>query len=162
MAMAEKDKKASKGEKLIASNRKAHFNYFLSDYLEVGLSLSGTEIKSIRAGHCSLSDSYIMFRNNEAFVVGMDISPYEMGNIFNHEPKRDRKVLMHKSEIRKYEEAIKIKGYTVVPVRCYLKRGKAKLEIALAKGKDIYDKRDTIKDRDIKRKISEAMKEKNG
>jgi SsrA-binding protein len=162
MAMAAKDKKAATSEKLIATNRKAHFEYFLSDYLEAGISLTGTEIKSLRQGHCSLADSYVMFRNGEAFICGMDISPYERGNIFNHEPKADRKLLLHKSEIRKYAEQVQVKGYTVVPVRCYLKRGKAKIEIALAKGKNEYDKRDTIKDRDAKRQIDREIKERNG
>jgi SsrA-binding protein len=160
-AQGTKAAKATSGEKLIASNRKAHFDYFLSDYLEVGLSLCGTEIKSLRAGHCSLSDAYVLFKGNEAYICGMDIPPYEMGNIFNHEPKRDRKLLMHKAEILKYEQAVQVKGYTLVPVKCYLKRGKAKLEIALAKGKNVYDKRDTIKDRDIKRKLDEATKERS-
>jgi SsrA-binding protein len=158
--MAQKDLKAN-NRKLIASNRKAHYEYFLSDYLEAGISLSGTEIKALRAGKCSLSDSYVMFRNEEAFVCGMDISPYDKGNIFNHEPKRDRKLLLHKAEIRKYAEAVSVKGYTVVPVEVYLKKGRAKVEIALAKGKNAYDKRDVIKDRDIKRHIDEAIKERN-
>src|SRR5574344_1360153 len=107
------------GEKLVASNRKAHFDYFLSDYLEAGIELTGTEIKSLRAGHCSLSDAYVMFKNDEAFVIGMDIAIYEQGNIFNHEPKRDRKLLLHKSQIRDYEKKATVDGYTVVPVRVY-------------------------------------------
>ncbi len=156
--MADKDKS---DRKLIATNRKAHFEYFLSDYLEAGISLSGTEIKSLRAGKCSLSDAYVMFRGDEAFIVGMDIAQYSKGNIFNHEPKRDRKLLLHKSEIRKFEQNVTIKGYTVIPVEVYLKKGKAKVEIALAKGKNLYDKRDTIKDRDIKRHIDMEIKERN-
>jgi len=147
--------------KIVASNRKAHFEYFLSDYTEAGISLTGTEIKSLRAGKCSLSDAYIMFRGDEAYVVGMDIAQFDKGNIFNHEPKRDRKLLLHKYEIRKFEEDVKLKGYTVIPVQVYLKRGKAKIEIALGKGKNIYDKRDTIKDRDIKRHIDAELKERN-
>lgn len=147
--------------KLVASNKKAHFEYFLSDYLEAGLSLTGTEIKSIRAGKCSLSDAYVVFKGSSAFIIGMDISQYDKGNIFNHEPKRDRQLLLHKVEIRKLQDQVKLKGYTVVPTRLYLKKGKAKIEIALAKGKNIYDKRDTIKDRDVKRHIDAEIKERN-
>ncbi|MFA6796910.1 MAG: SsrA-binding protein SmpB [Bacilli bacterium] len=149
------------GVRLIASNRKANFEYFLSEFLEVGISLCGTEIKSIRQGHCSLSDTYITFKNGEAIISGMNIPEYEKGNIFNHDPKRDRKLLMHKYEIRKYFEASKEKGFTVVATKCYLKKGKAKLVIALAKGKNTRDKRDVIKKREVERNISKTIKEFN-
>lgn len=156
--MAVKDNGKS-GEKLIATNRKAHFEYFLSDYLEAGIALFGTEIKSLRAGHCSLADSYVLFRGSEAFIVGMDISLYEKGNIFNHDPKRERKLLMHKDQILKYAQAVQVKGYTLIAVKCYLKKGKAKLELALGKGKNLYDKRQTIKNRDIDKKLAQTVKE---
>ncbi len=144
--------------KLIASNHKANYLYFLSDFIEVGIQLYGTEIKSLRLGHCSLTEAYVGFHNNEAFIYNMDIPIYEFGNIFNHEPKRVRKLLLHKNEILKMENNCKLKGYTVVPVKCYIKNGKAKLQIALGKGKTNYDKREVIKNRDIDRKIQKEYK----
>ncbi len=145
--------------KLIATNHRARFDYFLSDYTECGLVLSGTEIKSIRAGHVSLTGSFVDIRNGECYVVGMNISPYKEGNIFNEDPIRDRKLLLHKDQIRKLYKAKDQAGYTVVPVECYLVRGKAKLEIALGRGKKAYDKRETIKERDIKRRMDKAKKD---
>ena len=121
------------------------FEYFLSDYTEAGLALAGTEIKSVRLGHASLSESYVVIKNNEAYILGMNISEYDKGNIFNHDPLRVRKLLLHKHEIRKFQQAIQEKGYTLIATKLYLKKGKAKLEIALAKGKNIHDKRETIK-----------------
>lgn len=150
-----------KGEvsiKLIASNRRAHFDYFLSDFLEAGISLTGTEIKSMRAGHCSLSGAFIDFRNGEAYVVGMNIPEYKYGNIFNHDPIRDRKLLLHKYQINKFMRAIKLDGYTIVPTKIYFKKGRAKIEVALAKGKKNYDKRETIKEREVARNINKAVK----
>ena len=141
------------GIKIITSNKKAHFNYFLSEFTECGLVLMGTEIKSLRTHGCSLNDSYIVIRNGEMEVINMHINPYDKGNIFNHDPLRNRKLLLHKKEIRWFDEKIKRDGYTIVPTRVYLKRGRAKIEIALAKGKKLYDKRETIKQRDIKRGI---------
>ena len=141
------------GIKIITSNKKAHFNYFLSEFTECGLALLGTEIKSLRTHGCSLNDSYIVIRNGEMEVINMHINPYDKGNIFNHDPLRNRKLLLHKKEIRWFDEKIKRDGYTIVPTRVYLKRGRAKIEIALAKGKKLYDKRETIKQRDIKRSI---------
>ena len=141
------------GIKIITSNKKAHFNYFLSEFTECGLVLVGTEIKSLRTHGCSLNDSYIVIRNGEMEVINMHINPYDKGNIFNHDPLRNRKLLLHKKEIRWFDEKIKRDGYTIVPTRVYLKRGRAKIEIALAKGKKLYDKRETIKQRDIKRSI---------
>lgn len=139
--------------KIISTNKKAYFNYFLSDFTECGIALKGTEIKSLRVHSCSLSDSYIVFRNHEAEVINMHINPYDKGNIFNHDPLRNRKLLLHKAEIRFFEDAIKKGGYTVVPTKAYFKNGKCKLEIALAKGKKLYDKRETIKERDLKREM---------
>ena len=139
------------GIKIITSNKKAHFNYFLSEFTECGLVLVGTEIKSLRTHGCSLNDAYVVIRNNEMEVLNMHINPYDKGNIFNHDPLRTRKLLLHKKEIRWFDEKIKRDGYTIVPTRVYLKRGRAKIEIALAKGKKLYDKRETIKQRDIKR-----------
>ena len=139
--------------KLITSNKKAHFNYFLSDLTECGLVLVGTEIKSLRWHGCSLSDAYIVIRNEEMYVLNMHINPFDKGNIFNHDPLRTRKLLLHKKEIRFFEDKVKRGGYTIVPTRVYFKKGKAKMEIALAKGKKLYDKRETIKQRDIKRSI---------
>ena len=146
------------GIKIVFQNKKASFNYFLSDFLEAGLSLTGTEIKSIKAHKVSLNDSYITFKNGEAFIINMNISEYEKGNIFNHDPLRTRKLLLHKNEILKFEQKTIKDGYTVVPTKLYLKKGRAKLEIALGKGKKLYDKRETIKARDDKRDMAKAMK----
>ncbi len=141
------------GIKIIAQNKKAHFNYFLSDFTECGISLMGTEIKSLRLHSCSISDSYIVFRGEEAEIINMHINPYEQGNIFNHDPLRSRKLLMHKKEIYWFMDKIKKGGYTVVPTKVYFRNGKAKVEIALAKGKKLYDKRETIKQRDVERDL---------
>lgn len=145
-------------QKTIADNRKARHDYELYDRYEAGLELKGTEIKSIRRGKVQLKDSYISFYNNEAYIKGMHISPYEFGNIFNHDETRGRKLLLHKKEIRKLYQDTRIKGYTVVPVRLYLSKGLAKLEIALAKGKNLHDKRESQKAKDAKREIEKALK----
>lgn len=145
-------------QKTIADNRKARHDYELYDRYEAGLELKGTEIKSIRRGKVQLKDSYISFYNNEAYIKGMHISPYEFGNIFNHDETRDRKLLLHKKEIQKLYQDTRIKGYTVVPVRLYLSKGLAKLEIALAKGKNLHDKRESQKAKDAKREIEKALK----
>ena len=145
-------------QKTIADNRKARHDYELYDRYEAGLELKGTEIKSIRRGKVQLKDSYISFYNNEAYIKGMHISPYEFGNIFNHDETRDRKLLKQKKEIRKLYQDTRIKGYTVVPVRLYLSKGLAKLEIALAKGKNLHDKRESQKAKDAKREIEKALK----
>ena len=145
-------------QKTIADNRKARHDYELYDRYEAGLELKGAEIKSIRRGKVQLKDSYISFYNNEAYIKGMHISPYEFGNIFNHDETRDRKLLLHKKEIRKLYQDTRIKGYTVVPVRLYLSKGLAKLEIALAKGKNLHDKRESQKAKDAKREIEKALK----
>lgn len=145
--------KTKENIKIIASNRKAHFNYFLSDFLECGIELKGTEIKSLRVHSCSLNDSYIIIRNEEAYILNMHINPYEQGNIFNHDPLRTRKLLLHKKEIKWLLDKTKRDGYTIIPTKVYLSKGKAKVEIALGKGKKNYDKRETIKNRDIERKL---------
>lgn len=145
-------------EKVIAVNRKARHEYFLEDFFEAGLVLTGTEIKSIRKGAVQFKDAYIDFIDGEAWIRDMHIAAYDHGNLFNHEETRMRKLLLHKLEIRKLSAKVKIKGYTVVPTRLYLKDGRAKMEIALAKGKELHDKRSTLKERDAKREIEKAMK----
>ncbi|MDO4520454.1 MAG: SsrA-binding protein SmpB [Erysipelotrichaceae bacterium] len=151
--MAEKSR-----EKTVAMNRRASHDYFLEDRYECGLVLTGTEIKSIRDGKVQFKDSYISIYKGEAWIKGMHISPYKYGNIFNVDEERDRKLLLHKYEIQKLHMKVKTKGYTLVPVRMYLKNGRAKLEIALAKGKNLVDKRETQKLRDAKREMEKALK----
>ncbi len=146
------------GIKIITNNSKARFNYFLEDFLECGIELKGSEIKSIRKTGASLQDAYVLFRNGEAYLLNMHVAPYENGNIFNHEPNRTRKLLLHKKEIKKMEQKATEKALTVVPTKIYLKRGKLKVEIALAKGKKLYDKRETIKKRDDERMMAKAKK----
>ena len=145
--------------KIVAYNRKASHDYFLEDRFEAGLELQGTEIKSVRNGKVQLKDAYISFVNNEAFVKEMHISPYTYGNRFNHDETRVRKLLLHREEIRRLQQKVQQKGYTVVPISVYLSRGKAKMEIALAKGKKLHDKRESEKERDAKREIEKAMKQ---
>ena len=148
----------SSNQKTVAENRKARHEYELYDRFEAGLELQGTEIKSIRRGKVQMKDSYVSFQNGQAYIKGMHISPYEFGNRFNHDEIRDRKLLLHKKEILKLEQATRIKGYTVVPVRLYLNHGLAKLEIALARGKNLHDKREAQKEKDAKREIEKALK----
>ena len=144
--------------KVLVSNNKAKFLYFLEDFLECGIELKGSEIKSIRHNGASLKDSYVIFKNGEAFLLNIHIAPYEHGNNFNHEPNRTRKLLMHKKEIVKMEQKAKEKVMTVVPTKVYLKKGKLKIEIALAKGKKLFDKRETIKKRDDERMMAKMKK----
>lgn len=132
-------------------NRKARYDYFIEETYESGIVLTGTEIKSIRDGKCNLKDSYATIKNGEVFVLNMHISHYEKGNIFNHEETRTRKLLLKKLEIKKLKNKLEVEGYTLVPIKLYLKNGKAKLLLGVAKGKKNYDKRETIKQRDIKR-----------
>jgi len=139
------------GIKVISTNRKAHFEYFLLEHFEAGIQLYGSEIKSIRAGQVSLVEAYIRVDGNEAWLVNAHIAPYEAANRFNHDPIRDRRLLLHKREIRELWDSVRQKGVTVVPVKMYLKDGLAKLEIAIAKGKKLYDKRDEIAKRDLER-----------
>lgn len=148
----------AKGVRLVADNRKARHDYELFDRYEAGLELKGTEIKSVRKGKVQLKDSYISIKDNQAFIKGMHISAYEFGNRFNHDEARDRRLLLHKNEILKLDQYVRVKGYTLVPVRCYISHGLCKLEIALAKGKNLHDKRETAKKRDAEREIRKAMK----
>ena len=140
------------------NNRKAKYDYEIFDTYEAGISLTGTEIKSIRKGNCNLKDSYVVIRKSEAYVINMHISHYKEGNIFNQEETRTRKLLLHKKEILKLDDKIKISGYTIVPIKLYFKNNKAKLLIGIAKGKKAYDKRETIKERDINRSIQKQLK----
>lgn len=144
--------------KSIAYNRKARHDYFIEDTYEAGIELFGTEIKAIRKGSAQLKDSYVDFVNGQAYVKEMYIGPYDHGNRFNHEERRDRRLLLHKQEIRTLANKVKIKGYTVVPLDLYLENGLAKLEIALAKGKDLYDKRQSEKEKDAKREIEKSIR----
>lgn len=144
--------------KVISFNRKASHDYFLEDRFEAGLMLLGTEIKSIRKGSVQLKDAFISFINDEAIIKEMHIPPYDFGNRFNHDETRPRKLLLHREEITKLQTKVKLKGYTVVPVSLYLEKGMAKMEIALAKGKNLHDKRNTEKERDAQREIQKAMK----
>ncbi|MDD2625320.1 MAG: SsrA-binding protein SmpB [Bacilli bacterium] len=134
-------------------NRKAKFDYFISDTYESGIVLKGTEIKSIREGKCNLKDSYVVIRNNEAYLLNAHISAYEKGNIFNHEETRTRKLLLNKMEILKLSSKINVEGYTLIPLKLYFKNGRAKLLIGVAKGKKEFDKRETIKERDVEREM---------
>lgn len=144
--------------KIIATNRKAGFEYFLLDRFEAGLSLQGSEIKSIRAGQISITESFIEVNKSDAWLIEAHISPYEQANRFNHDPKRARRLLLHKKEIRELWEAVRQKGVTVVPTRLYLKNGRAKIEIAIAKGKKLHDKRAIIAERDAERDSDREMR----
>ena len=132
-------------------NRKAKFDYFIESEIEAGIVLKGTEIKSVRKGSVDIKDTYIRIKNNEAYVINMYIAKYEEGNIFNHDERRERKLLLHKKEIQKLNELISKDGYTLVPLKIYLKKNLAKIIIGVCKGKKNYDKRESIKERDLKR-----------
>ncbi|MBQ7481561.1 MAG: SsrA-binding protein SmpB [Lachnospiraceae bacterium] len=147
--------------KLIANNKKAYHEYFIEDKYEAGIALFGTEIKSLRQGKCSIKESYIQIQNNEVYIIGMHISPYEKGNIFNRDPLRTRKLLLHRYEIRKLTGKIAEKGYTIVPLQVYLKGSLVKVEIGLAKGKKLYDKRQDIAKKDMKREAERDFKIRN-
>ena len=147
-----------KGIKIAAQNRKAFHDYFVEDRYEAGIELFGTEVKSIRAGTLNLKDAYCTVKDGELFVHGMHISPYEKGNIFNKDPVRTRKLLMHKREIRKLHALVKQDGYTLVPLSVYFKDARVKLEVGLCKGKKNYDKRDSAAKRDAQREIERTMK----
>ena len=139
-------------------NRKAKYDYIIEDTYEAGIALTGTEIKSIREGKVNLKDSYAIIRNNEIYLLNTHISAYEKGNIFNHEETRTRKLLMHKREILKLNNKVTLEGYTLIPLKIYFIKGKAKIQIGLCKGKKNYDKRQTIKERDMKREIAKGDK----
>ena len=149
------------GIKEIASNRKAFHDYFVLERFEAGIELFGTEVKSIRAGQVNLKDSYCTIREGELFVRGMHVSPYEKGNIFNRDPVRTRRLLMHKREIRKLQTVVKQDGLALIPLSAYFKNARVKLEIGLCKGKKNYDKRDAAAQRDAKREIERTMKERH-
>ncbi len=154
MPKPEKDK----GEKLIASNRKAFHDYHVLDRQEAGVMLTGTEVKSLREGRANLSDSYVIVKDGEAFLLNAHISPYTHGNRENHEPLRTRKLLLHRREIEKIASAVRDKGLSVVPLRLYFRRGIVKAEIAVVRGKQLHDKRETARTREADREAAQAMK----
>ena len=139
--------------KLVANNKKAYHDYFIDEKYEAGIELHGTEVKSMRMGKCSIKESFIRIENGEVFVYGMHVSPYEKGNIFNKDPMRVKKLLMHRYEINKLAGKIAEKGYTLVPLQVYFREGKVKVEIGLAKGKKLYDKRESIAKKDQRREV---------
>lgn len=144
---------------MAAVNRKARHDYFIEDTLECGIALTGTEVKSVRKGALNLKDGYAMAKNGELLLVGVHISPYEQGNIFNHDPFRTRKLLVHKREINKLYGLQQAQGYSLIPLSAYFKDGKVKIELALAKGKKLYDKRHDLAEKDASREIDRRMKD---
>lgn len=149
-----------KGVKIIAQNRRARHDYFVLETWEAGIELKGTEVKSLRLGKCNLKDAYAAVKNGEIFAMGLHISPYEKGSYFNTDPMRPKRLLMHKAEIRKAQQSVMQQGLTLIPLSIYLKDGRMKLELALCKGKKLYDKRDDMVRRDAKRDIERSMREK--
>ena len=147
--------------KLIANNKKAYHDYFIEETHEAGIELFGTEVKSIRMGHCSIKEAYVEIKDGEMFVDGMHIAPYEKGNIFNRDPLRQRRLLMHKNEIRKLGQKIRERGYTLVPLRVYFRGSLVKVEVGLAKGKKLYDKRAAIAAKDVRREAERDFKIRN-
>jgi SsrA-binding protein len=145
----------------VTTNRKAYHDYYIEETIEAGMALLGTEVKSLRLGLASLTDSYAIVKADEIFLLNANISPYPHGNIMNHEPLRTRKLLLHREEIRKLTGKITQKGFTLIPVKFYFHRGKAKVLIGLAKGKKIYDKRETIKEKEFKREVERTVKARN-
>jgi len=150
-----------KGSRLIANNKKAYHDYFIEETYEAGIALAGTEVKSLRMGKCSIKESFIGIDHEEVYIYQMHISPYEKGNIFNKDPLRTRKLLLHKYEINKLIGKQKVKGYTLVPLKVYFKDSLVKIEIGLARGKKLYDKRDDIAKKDIKREAEREFKIRN-
>ncbi len=132
-------------------NKKANFNYYIENKIEAGISLQGTEVKSLRKGSADIKDAYIRIKDNEAYIINMYIAKYEEGNIFNHDERRERKLLLHKKEIIKLKKEIELEGVTLIPIKVYFKKNKVKVEVGIAKGKKNYDKRESIKERDLKR-----------
>lgn len=149
---------AKEAMKLVANNKKAYHDFFIEEKYEAGLALHGTEVKSLRLGKCSIKEAFVRIENGEAFVYGMNVSPYEKGNIFNKDPLRVRKLLLHKAEICKLDGKMAQQGYTIVPLQVYFKEGRAKVEIGLAKGKKLYDKRQDIAKKDQKREAEKELK----
>ena len=151
----------SENIRLIANNKKAYHDYFIDEKYEAGIALHGTEVKSLRMGKCSIKESFITINRGEVLIQHMHISPYEKGNIFNKDPLRTRKLLLHKAEIRKLENQVKMKGYTIMPLKVYLKGSLVKVEIGLARGKKLYDKRESAAKRDASREMDRVMKTRN-
>ncbi len=149
----------SEGIKIITSNRRARRNYFITETMEAGLVLQGTEAKALREGRANLQDAYCKVENDEVFLLNAHISPYSHGNLQNHDPLRPRKLLLHKREIGKLKKASEQKGYTIIPLKLYFKNGYAKVEIGMARGKKLYDKRTDIAERETQRRIDRAMKQ---
>ena len=149
------------GNKLIANNKKADYDYFIEDKYEAGLVLHGTEVKSLRMGKCSIKESYVQIINGEVFIINMNITPYEKGNIFNRDPLRPKKLLLHKQEINKLAAQTAQQGYTIVPLQVYISNGKMKIEIGVGKGKKNYDKRDSIAKKDQQREAQKEFKIRN-
>ena len=147
--------------KIISQNKKAYHDYFIEETFECGIALAGTEVKSVRAGQINLRDSFASVQSGEVILIGMHISPYEQGNIFNKDPLRERKLLMHKAEIRRLIGKVKEDGYSLIPTKVYLKGSKVKVELALARGKKLYDKRSAIAEKEAKRRIDRKIKEYN-
>ena len=151
-------KESAPDEKPIATNRKAYHDYFILDRFEAGLALRGTEVKSLREGRANLKDSYVIFRNGEAYLFGTHISPYTHGNRENHDPLRTRKLLLHRQELAKLDGMVSQKGLTIIPLRLYFKKGRVKVEIAAVKGKKLFDKRETERRKEADREAASAMK----
>lgn len=154
-------KMAKEAQKLVANNKKAFHDYFVEEKMEAGLVLHGTEVKSLRMGKCSIKESFISIDGGEAFINGMHISPYEKGNIFNKDPLRTRKLLMHKTEIAKLAGKVAERGYTLMPLQVYFRDGRAKVEVGLCRGKKLYDKRQDIARKDMRREMERDFKVKN-
>ncbi len=153
--------KGKETQRLIANNKKAYHDYFIEETYEAGIALHGTEVKSMRMGKCSIKEAFIRIEDGEVFVYGMHVSPYEKGNIFNKDPLRIKKLLMHKHEINKLSGKIREKGYTLVPLQVYFKEGRAKVEVGLARGKKLYDKREAIAKKDQRREAEKEFKVRN-
>ena len=153
--------KGKESQKLIANNKKAYHDFFIDETYECGIALPGTEVKSMRMGKCSIKEAFVRIEDGEVFVYGMHVSPYEKGNIFNKDPLRVKKLLLHKYEINKLLGKIKEKGYTLVPLQVYFKDGKVKVEIGLARGKKLYDKREAIAKKDQRREAEKEFKVRN-
>ena len=151
----------SSGFKLIANNKKAYFDFFIDDKFECGIALAGTEVKSLRMGKCSIKESFVRITNDEVMIYGMHISPYEKGNIFNRDPMRVRRLLLHKKEILRLYGVMKQQGYTLIPLSLYFKGSRVKVQIGLCRGKKLYDKREDAARRDMKREADRALKERN-
>ncbi|MDR3200875.1 MAG: SsrA-binding protein SmpB [Spirochaetales bacterium] len=144
--------------KILADNRKARFNYTIDENLECGIVLQGTEVKSIKTGQFSFADAYARILNGELWLIGFHITPYDHGNLFNHAVERERKLLVHKQEIKKLSRKVDDKGFTLIPLKVYLKKGRVKIDLGLCKGKKMYDKRESIKDRDLRRETERDFK----